>query len=308
VLARFPGAKIVVTPKAKGMLIDLLHLPEEAFITVNDRETLSLGDRTLEFIHFPWVHWPETMLTYAREDKVLFSCDLYGSHLATNEMYVCDEGTLYESAKRYFAEIMMPFRANIEKNLARVVALDPAIIAPSHGPAYERPAFIMDAYQEWVCGTPKNIAVIPYTSMHGSTKLLVQRLVDTLTEEGVVVKQFEMTVSDPGKLAMSLVDAATIVLGVPTVLAGAHPQVAYAAMVANALRPRPAYLSIIGSYGWGGKTVEQISALIPNLKAEVLPPVLVKGLPREADYQAIDSLARTIAQKHREAKFPNPGR
>ena len=123
VLARFPGAKIVVTPKAKGMLVDLLHLPEETFITVNDGETLSLGDRTLEFIHFPWVHWPETMLTYAREDKVLFSCDLYGSHLATNEIYVCDEGTLYESAKRYFAEIMMPFRTNIEKNLEKQVKI-----------------------------------------------------------------------------------------------------------------------------------------------------------------------------------------
>ncbi|GAI41544.1 unnamed protein product, partial [marine sediment metagenome] len=76
-----------------------------------DKETISLGDKTLEFIHAPWVHWPETMLTYLREDKILFPCDFFGSHLATTDLYVRDGGQVYEAAKRYYAEIMMPFRA-----------------------------------------------------------------------------------------------------------------------------------------------------------------------------------------------------
>ena len=103
VLRKYASAKVVVTPRAKGMLIDLLMIPEEKFITVNDKETISLGDRTLEFIHAPWVHWPETMLTYLREDKILFPCDFFGSHLATTDLYVTDEGQVYEAAKRYYA-------------------------------------------------------------------------------------------------------------------------------------------------------------------------------------------------------------
>jgi flavorubredoxin len=96
------------------------------------------------------------------------------------------------------------------------------------------------------------------------------------------------------------VDAATIVVGVPTVLAGPHPLAAYASFIANAIRPRTKFLSIIGSYGWGGKTVEILAGMIPNLKVEVIEPVLCKGLPKEADYLAIDKLAQTIADKHRE--------
>ena len=117
IIEKYPAAKIITSPKCRGMLIDLLQIPEEKIITVNDRDTLSLGDKTLEFIYAPWVHWPETMLTYLREDKMLFSCDFFGAHLATSEMYVSDEGHTYEAAKRYFAEIMMPFRTSIQKNL-----------------------------------------------------------------------------------------------------------------------------------------------------------------------------------------------
>ena len=117
VLEKYPEAKVVCTPKCKDMLIDLLIIPEEKFITVNDKEAISLGDRTLEFIHAPWVHWPETMLTYLREDKILFPCDFFGSHLATTDLYVTDEGQIYESAKRYYAEIMMPFRTSIQNNI-----------------------------------------------------------------------------------------------------------------------------------------------------------------------------------------------
>jgi len=137
-------------------------------------------------------------------------------------------------------------------------------------------------------------------SMHGSTRDMVNYLVRALAGNGVTVKQFDLTVTDVGKLAMSLVDAATVVIGTPTVLAGPHPNVAYAAMLANALRPDIRFLSIIGSYGWGGKAVEQLAGLIPNLKAELLSPVLSKGFPGEADFQALDNLAKTIAQKHKE--------
>lgn len=303
ILEKFPQAKLVCSPKAKGMLMDLLPIREESFFTVKDQDTISLGDKTLKFIHTPWVHWPETMVTYLEEDKILFSCDFFGSHLASSDLYVSDEGRVYEAAKRYFAEIMMPFRNHIEKNLAKLKSLDIAMIAPSHGQIYPDPSFILEAYRDWVISPPKNTVVLPYVSMHGSTKQMVDHFVSSLIDREIRVEQFNLAVTDIGKLATALVDAGTIVLGTPTIHAGPHPYAAYCAMLANALRPKAQFLSIIGSYGWGGKTVETMSGLISNLKVEVLDPVFCKGLPSESDFQALDHLADLIAKKHRSNDF-----
>jgi flavorubredoxin len=303
VLEKYPQAKVVATPRCRDMLIDLFMIPEERFITVNDNETISLGDRTLEFIHAPWVHWPETMLTYLREDRILFPCDLFGSHLATTDLYVSDEGQAYEAAKRYYAEIMMPFRTNIQKHLQKIEDYAIDIIAPSHGPMHDKPEFILNAYHSWVYDEPKNIVVLPYISMHGSTHQMVNHLVEALAQRGVTVQQFDLSVTDIGKLATALVDAATVVIGTPTVLTGPHPNVVYAAFLANALRPKLRFISVIGSYGWGGRAVEQLAAMLPNLKAEILEPVLSKGSPKEADFKTLDNLATTIAEKHKEHNF-----
>ena len=301
VLERYPHATVLATARCKGMLVDRLMVPPEKVTAVNDGETVSLGDRTLEFIHIPWVHWPETMATYLREERILFPCDFFGSHQATSDLFVTDERHTYEAAKRYYAEIMMPFQSNIQKNLEKLKNYDIDIIACSHGPLYDRPEFIIDAYRSWAFDDPGNIAVIPYVSMHGSTQKMVEHLVSALVERGVTVHQFDLTVADLGKLAMSLVDAATVVIGTPTVLTGPHPAAAYAAVLVNALKPKLRFVSIIGSYGWGGRTVEMLAGMIPNLKVEVLEPVLCKGFPRETDLQALDSLAATIAAKHKES-------
>ena len=300
ILDLYPEAKVVCTPKCKGMLVDLLHLDESVFITVNDKDTMSLGNRTLEFIHAPWVHWPETMVTYLREDKILFSCDFFGSHLAQSALYVQDEGQVHEAAKRYFGEIMLPFRVNIQKNLEKLKDYQVEIIAPSHGPVHARPQFILDAYKEWVSGEPKNVVLLPYVSMHGSTKEMVNYLVAALIERGVNVKQFDLTVADPGKIAISLVDSATLVLATCTVLGGAHPLAANAAFLVNALRPNLKFATIIGSFGWGGRAIEQVTGMLTNLKLELLDPVYIKGNPREDDFTALDKLADSIALKHRE--------
>ena len=303
VLAKYPAATVVTTPKGKDVLVAMLHIAEDKFSTVSDGDTLSLGDKTLEFIHAPWVHWPETMLTYLREDKVLFSCDLFGSHLATTDLYVSDEGQVHEAAKRYYAEIMMPFRTSIEKHLEKLEGYNIEVIAPSHGPMYDRPSFILEAYRKWVLDPPKNIVVLPYISMHGSTQKMVEYFVGALVDLGVKVQQFDLATADTGKLAMALVDAGTMVIGTPTVLVGPHPNVAHAAFLANALRPKIQFVTVIGSYGWGSNAVEQLKGMIPKLKVEVLDPVISKGLPREKDYKALDVLASTIADKHKASGF-----
>ena len=298
VLKQYPKARVVSTPKCKAMLIDLLHVPENKFIEVNDGDTLSLGNKTLEFIHAPWVHWPETMLTYLKEDKILFTCDFLGSHLATSKLFVEDEGMVYKAAKRYYAEIMMPFRTSIRKNLEKISGLSIDMIAPSHGPIYKNPEFIINAYREWISDDVKNEVVLAYVSMHGSTAALVDYFIDLLMKKGIEVKPFNLTVSDIGELAMAMVDAATIIIASPTVLAGAHPSAIYAAYLANALRPKAKFASIIGSYGWGGKMVEQIVGMIKNLGVELIEPVIVKGYPRHEDFKLLDKLADEIKNRH----------
>jgi len=298
-LELYSKAKIVTNEKCKKMLMEHLLIAEDKIITVKDNDTLSLGGKTLRFIFAPWVHWPETMLTYLEEDKILFSCDLFGAHLAESNLWVEDESKVYFAAKRYYAEIMMPFRSNIKKHLEKLKELEIKTIAPSHGQIYSHPEFILSAYKEWISDEVENVVIIPYVSMHGSVEEMVYILAEELMRRGITVKPFNLSKTDIGALAIALVDAATIVIASPTVLTGAHPQVVSAVYLANALRPKLRYASVIGSYGWGGKMLENISSMIGNLKVEILSPVIVKGYPKEEDYNSLIKLAGEIAEKHK---------
>lgn len=300
VLERYPNAVVLASDRAVDVLVDSLDIPRERIEIVSDGQVLNLGGKTIEFLYTPWVHWPETMVTYLREDEILFSCDFFGSHIAASELYVTDTGRVYEAAKRYFAEIMMPHRSHIRKHLDRLQDYAIKVIAPSHGQLYADPSFIMKAYREWVDEKPKNLVALPFVSMHGSTKKMVDCLIEQLVERGVNVERFDLSVADIGKLATALVDAATIVVATPTVLAGPHPLAAYAAVLANALRPKAKYLSVIGSYGWGGKAVQALAGLVPNLKVEVIEPYLTKGLPDKTDCDSIAKLADEITRRHKE--------
>ncbi|OPY53835.1 MAG: Type A flavoprotein FprA [Methanosaeta sp. PtaU1.Bin112] len=302
-LDQYPDAKVLGSAKCLDLLMSFALAGKDQLQEIKDGEKMSLGDRSLQFISAPWVHWPDTIFSYLAEERILFTCDFLGSHLATSDLFASDEATVYRAARRYYAEIMMPFRQNINRHLARIADLPLDIIAPSHGPLYDRPEFILDAYRDWASDRVKNQVVLPYVSMHGSTRIMVRYLVDALISRGVAVRQFDLTDYDIGELAESLVDAATVVIGTPTILAGAHPLALYAAILANALRPKTRYASIIGSFGWGGKMLEQITEAVPNLKLQFFDPVVAKGFPKEADFRALDRLADEIAAGHREMKI-----
>ena len=298
VLERFPGATLLCTPKAEGMLGDLLDLPEGRIRTVADGDQVSLGDRTLRFLHFPWVHWPETMLTYVPEVRTLFPCDLFGSHLATNELVASDPMQTRAATRLYYAQIMMPFRRMIARRLDLVGALELDRIAPSHGPVHGDPTVVLDDYRAWVGDEVRNTVVLPYISMHESTRRMVDHLIDALTDRDVRVERFNLENVDLGELASALVDAATLVVGTPTVLGGAHPNAVYAALLANLLRPKVRFASVIGSFGWGGKAVEQVIGSMGQLKFDLLDPVLVKGVPDDSALAALDALADSIVAHH----------
>jgi flavorubredoxin len=167
---------------------------------------------------------------------------------------------------------------------------------------YNEPKFIIGAYKQWISDDVENKVIVAYVSMHGSTKKMVDYLIDALMAKGIGVRQFNLVGADIGKLAIELVDAAGVVLASPTVLTGTHPAAAYAAFLVNALRPKTKYLAIVGSFGWGGRMVEQLKGLLASSRAEILEPVLAKGEPRDTDYKKLDELAEKIASKHKELK------
>lgn len=297
-IEKYPDIQLVTNKKCQTMLMNSFDIAEEQFLLIEEGDTISLGDKTLEFIDMPWVHWPETFVTYLQEEKTLFSCDLFGSHLATTDKFVTDESELLEAAKRYYAEIMMPFAHIIKKHLQKLQKYEIDIIAPSHGPIYDNPELIVNVYNKWVSDETENVVVIPYISMYGSTEEMIYYLMDQLVEAGIKVELFRLTKTDIGDLAKALVMARTVIFGSPTVLTGPHPQVAYAALLANALRPKAKYASIVGSMGWAGRMVEKIQGLLPNLKAEIFSPVTTKGKPNKETFEKLDELAAKIIEKH----------
>jgi len=304
VLARYPEAKVVTNQKCKELLKALLHVPDEKFLLVSDGEKLSLGNKTLSFIFAPWVHWPETMLTYLEEEKILFPCDFFGAHLATSKLFVESRAEIEEHAKRYYAEIMMPFRTSIVSHLARLEKYEIRMIAPSHGPVHSKPEIIIQLYREWVSEKPADKVLVLYVSMHGSTRKAMQYLVNKLITLGINVKQIDLAHADLGEIAIELVDSATVILGTPTVLTGAHPLAVYATYLLNALRPKTKFLGMVVSYGWGGRAIEQLKGMVTNIKPSILEPVYIHGLPNEKDYEALEKLALEIKKRHEE-EFKN---
>lgn len=296
----FPQVKIITSEKGKELLKILLEIPDSRIQTVSDMEELSLGDKTLQFRITPWVHWPDTMMTYLKEDRVLFSCDLFGAHYATSSLFTEDWHSHYVLAKRYFAEIMMPFRKKVSEYLEMLNDYDIEIIAPSHGPLCNRPEVLFEYYREWSSDEVKNLVIIPYVSMHGSTKKMASYLTDALISRGIEVRPYDLGRLDSGRLAMDLLDAATIVIATPTVLFGPHPKAANIAFIANILKPKAKYVSIIGSYGWGGKAIADLQAMTSKLDVEIIEPVYIKGAPVEENFIGLENLAGEILKKHKE--------
>lgn len=303
ILNIYKDAKVITNEKCKELLMSHLHIDDEKFHLINDNEILKIGNKNFKFIFTPWVHWPETFVTYLIEDKILFTCDFFGSHTASSSLYIENEYIVEKNAKRYYAEIMMPFRNIIEKNLKKIKDLDIKMIAPSHGYIYDKPEFILNLYKDWISDDVKNKAVVVYVSMHGSTRNIINYIVKGLIEKGINVQQFNLTNSDLGEIAISLVDSATVILGTPTILTGPHPLALYVTYLMNALKPKTKFLGIVGSYGWGGQTLNILKDTIKNLKVELIEPVLIKGDPVDKDYKLLDNFIDAIVKKHKDLKL-----
>lgn len=298
-LKKYPEAKIITNNICKNNILEMVPVPEEKIQVIKNLEEISLGDRTLRFITAPGVHWPDTMFTYLVEDKMLFTCDFLGAHYTFEDVFAKNDKELEHSAKRYYAEIMMPFRTFCKKYVAQVKDLNPEMVLPSHGPVYKDPSFILDLYEDWTADSGKNLVLIPYVSMYGSTLEMVNYIEQKLNAKDINTVKFDIVNGDMGEYAMGLVDASMILIGCPMVLAGPHPMAMNAAYLTAALNPKAKYASVVGSFGWGGKLVEKITEPFGNLKLEFLEPVLVKGKPKKDDFEKLDKLAESIIAKYK---------
>lgn len=297
VLARYPEARVVTNRRCADMLHDLLEVPHERVQVVADGDSLDLGGRTLRFLMTPWVHWPETMLTWCAEDRALFSCDFFGAHLPC-EGVAREWAAIAEAAHLYYATIMAPFGNHVKKHLARVRELDPRWIFPSHGPAHADPAPVLAAHQAWASGPTGPKVLLAYVSMHGSTRLLVQGLAERLATRGVPHVVVDIGGFQVGQLAIELLDASMLVLGAPNVLNAPHPAALLAVALLAGLKPKATLAAVLGSYGWNDKPLEDLSASLASAKLEVLPPVLTKGLPKPETAGQLDALADEIVRRN----------
>lgn len=298
-IKKYPEALILTNLKCKEIIQEMLHIKDEKFQTVADGEEISLGDKTLKFMLTPWVHWPDTMFTYVKEDKLMFTCDFLGSHSPFENIFAQETPETLKAAKRYYAEIMMPFRNFCKKYVQLLKETDIEIIATSHGPVYKNPSFIIDAYEKWTADEVANEVIIPYVSMYESTKEMVNYLCEKLSEKGINVKPFNIVEEDLGELAMELVEACTVVFGSSMVLAGPHPAAVTATYLAGILRPKMKYVSFIGSYGWGGILTEKLDQALSSVRAERLESVIIKGKPKKEDFEKLDVLVQRIYEKHK---------
>jgi len=293
------NAKLVASAKGKEAAMMYFGVEPERIIVVDESSKIELGGKTLKFVDAPWLHWPETIFTYLEEDRILFPCDFFGSHLAVGEFFAQEYGNelALDMAKLYFAEIMMPFRKPGQNAVEKVKKLNPKMIAPSHGVIWGDPKVILDAYSKWTTEKMEKKVMIAYVSMWGSTEKMVLALRDELIKRGVPVLLFDIPNTEIGHIAKELVDTPVVIVGAPTVLGGVHPVAAYATMLVKALRSPTKYTAVLTSYGWSGGAVKQLQEILTGTKIEILGAVEVKGPPKEAEFKKIAELADKIAEK-----------
>ncbi|MFZ0965398.1 MAG: FprA family A-type flavoprotein [Candidatus Bathyarchaeia archaeon] len=292
-------AKLVTTSKGAKMAQTFYKVPKERIQVVHDQETIDLGGKTLRFIEAPMLHWPETMFTYLIENKILFPCDFFGSHVATG-LYDDEVEDLLVHAQRYWGEIMMPFRIMAQRALEKIKDLEIEMIAPSHGPIHRNTERILTAYKKWANGETKRKAIIVYATMWNSTEKMIQPIAETLASEDIEIVLYNLALADIGDVAKDLVDSRAIVLGAPTVLGGMHPLAVYATYLVKALRPPLKYGVVLSSYGWGGGAVKHVQEVLEPLKMELVGAMEINGPPTKNDITKIIEIGKTLAKKIKE--------
>jgi len=223
--------------------------------SIKDKPSISLGKKTLHFAAIPMVHWPDSMVTYIPEDKLLLPNDAFGQHLASSKRFddEVDTAVLMQEAETYYANIVMPLWMSVSRAFKALEGLDIDMIGPSHGVIWRRnPGMILEAYQRWVQGESKPRAVIVYDTMWGSTEKVANALFTGLASEGVEVKIHSLTSSHNSDVIADILEAKAVLVGTPTLNNGLFPSISSFLTYMKGLKPKNKIGAVFGSFGWGG--------------------------------------------------------
>ena len=293
-----PQATIVGTEKTRAMLESFYGITEGVQV-VQDGEPLSLGEHTLHFVYTPFVHWPETMMTYEVSERILFSCDAFGSYGALRGAIFDDECTdpeFYErEALRYYVNIVALFSNPVLKAIAKLADVPVSVIAPSHGLVWRKnPQRIVDLYKKWAeyatGPTPSTSlrtgevgVTLIYGSMYGNTEEMMNAVAQGISREGVPLTIFDAGHTHVSYILPSLWTQRGVMVGAPTYEGGLFPPVAQVLDMAAQKRIRNKKVARFGSYGWSGGAQRHFERIIEPLKWELVDSFEFIGSPTEED-------------------------
>jgi flavorubredoxin len=280
--------KVFASVMGVKALFEHFHLDRQ-IVAVKDGERLSLGNMNLKFFETRMLHWPDSMFTYLVEEELLFSQDAFGMHLATSERFddQIDNGILEYEARKYFANILLPYASLVTKLLEKLGRLNLSLktIAPDHGPIWTKGINrVLDLYGKWALQKPTKKAVVVYDTMWGSTAKMATAIGDGLKEGGANPKLMPLRSSNRSDVATEILDAGALLVGSPTLNNNIFPTVADVLTYLKGLKPRNLIGGAFGSYGWSPAGVEQVKQTLQEMKVDLMgEPLQVKCVPdREA--------------------------
>jgi len=280
-----PNATIITCPNGdKGLKAH--YKKDWNFKIVKTNDKISLGNRSLEFVLTPMVHWPDNMVAYMPEEKILFSNDSFGQHYASSERFddECPPDIIMEEAKKYYANIVLPYGKAVQKELEAVSALDIKIIAPSHGVIWRSNLDkIIPLYQIWSKNETSKKAVIIYDTMWHSTEIMANALMEVFEEKGFNTSIRNLQFNHISDIMSELIDAEYICVGSPTLNSTMMPSIAGFLTYMSGLAPKNRKAISFGSYGWGGKTMDEINNFFNKSGFEIIGSEKIKYIPSEKD-------------------------
>ncbi len=268
---------------------------------VEDGGELSLGKRNLTFMETRMLHWPDSMFTYVKEEKILFSSDAFGQHYAGPERFDDQiSNDIMPHARKYFANILLLYSPLILKLVDKVTEMGLAIdmICPDHGIIWrEDPSKIINAYVEWSTQKPKRKAVVIYDTMWHSTEIMAEAIVAALGEEGVDAKPMHLRNCHRSDIITEVLDAGAVIVGSPTINNGLFPTVSDFLTYMKGLKPKNKVAAAFGSYGWSGEAVKLINHEFEEMKFEVIDPgIRIQYVPDDKGLNACHNLGEKIAR------------
>jgi anaerobic nitric oxide reductase flavorubredoxin len=298
-----PQTTILGTEKTRAMLESFYGITERVEV-VQDGDTLSLGQHTLKFVYTPFVHWPETMMTYETTEQILFSCDAFGSYGALRGGIFDDEctdlGFYTREALRYYVNIVSVFSKPVLKAIATLRDVPVSVIAPSHGLIWrENPQLIVDLYKTWAeyATGPTEVGItMLYGSMYGNTEKMMNAVAQGISQEGVPLTIFDVAHTHVSYILPYLWKQRGVVVGAPTYEGSLFPLMAQVLDMAAQKRIRNKKVARFGSYGWGGGAQRHFERLIQPLKWELADSFEFVGCPSDEDLRRGEEFGSQFAR------------